>query len=60
MKLLLEIQKKEKNLKLLDNKKYKLNKGMCVIADKTSVLGLGGIIGGTSTSTEIETKKYST
>ncbi len=40
----------------LDNKKYKLNKGMCVIADKSSVLGLGGIIGGTKTSTEIETK----
>ena len=43
----------------LDNKKYKLNKGMCVIADKSSVLGLGGIIGGTKTSTEIETKEYS-
>ena len=40
----------------LDNKKYKLNKGMCVIADKSSVLGLGGIIGGKKTSTEIETK----
>ena len=40
----------------LDNKKYKLNKGMCVIADKSSVLGLGGIIGGIKTSTEIETK----
>ncbi len=40
----------------LDNKKYKLKKGMCVIADKSSVLGLGGIIGGTKTSTELETK----
>ncbi len=40
----------------LDNKKYKLKKGMCVIADKTSILGLGGIIGGTKTSTEFETK----
>ncbi len=40
----------------LDNKKYKLKKGMCVIADKSSVLGLGGIIGGTKTSTEYETK----
>ena len=29
---------------------------MCVIADKSSVLGLGGIIGGTKTSTEYETK----
>ena len=40
----------------LDDKKYKLKKGMCVIADKSSVLGLGGIIGGTKTSTEFETK----
>ena len=40
----------------LDNKKYKLKKGMCVITDKSSVLGLGGIIGGTKTSTELETK----
>ena len=40
----------------LDNKKYKLKKGMCVIADKSSVLGLGGIVGGIKTSTELETK----
>ena len=40
----------------LDNKKYKLKKGMCVISDRSSVLGLGGIIGGTKTSTELETK----
>jgi phenylalanyl-tRNA synthetase beta chain len=40
----------------LDNKKYKLKKGMCVISDKSGVLGLGGIIGGASTSTELKTK----
>ena len=40
----------------LDNRKYKLKKGMCVISDKSRVLGLGGIVGGTSTSTELETK----
>ena len=40
----------------LDNRKYKLKKGMCVISDKSNVLGLGGIIGGTKTSTELETK----
>jgi phenylalanyl-tRNA synthetase beta chain len=39
-----------------DNKKYKLKKGMCVISDKSKVLGLGGIIGGSSTSTELNTK----
>jgi len=40
----------------LDNRKYKLKKEMCVISDKSGVLGLGGIIGGTTTSTEIDTK----
>ncbi len=40
----------------LDNEKYKLKKGMCVIADKSSILGLGGIIGGTKTSTEFNTR----
>ena len=40
----------------LDNETYKLNKGMCVIADKSSILGLGGVIGGTKTSTELDTK----
>ena len=40
----------------LDNKKYKLKKGMCVIADRSNVLGLGGIIGGTKTSTEFDTR----
>jgi len=29
---------------------------MCVISDRSRVLGLGGIIGGTSTSTELDTK----
>ena len=28
----------------LDNKKYKLKKNMCVISDKSGVLGLCGII----------------
>ena len=40
----------------LDNEKYKLNKGMCVITDKSSILGLGGVIGGTKTATEFDTK----
>ena len=42
--------------KALDNKEYKLSKNMCVIADKSDILGLGGIIGGTKTSTELDTK----
>ena len=54
--IIIRDSKEGEEFEALDNKKYKLNKGMCIIADKTSVLGLGGIIGGTKTSTEIETK----
>ena len=48
--------KEGEEFEALDNKKYKLKKGMCVISDKSGVLGLGGIIGGTKTSTELNTK----
>jgi len=40
----------------LDNKNYKLEKNMCVISDHKGVLGLGGIIGGTRSGTEFDTK----
>ena len=40
----------------LDNRNYKLENGMCVISDSKGVLGLGGIIGGTRSSTEFHTK----
>jgi phenylalanyl-tRNA synthetase beta chain len=40
----------------LDNKNYKLEEGMCVISDNLGVLGLGGIIGGTRSGTEFNTK----
>ncbi len=48
--------KEGETFEALDNKKYKLNKDMCVISDKSGVLGLGGIIGGTTTSTELDTR----
>jgi len=48
--------KKGENFKALDNKDYTLDDGMCVISDGKGVLGLGGIIGGTRSSTEIDTK----
>jgi len=48
--------KDSEEFEALDKKKYKLKKGMCVISDKSRVLGLGGIIGGASTSTELNTK----
>ncbi len=48
--------KEGETFEALDNKKYKLKKDMCVISDKSGVLGLGGIIGGKTTSTELDTK----
>ena len=48
--------KEGETFEALDNKKYKLKKDMCVISDKSGVLGLGGIIGGITTSTELDTR----
>ena len=48
--------KKGESFEALDNKKYTLDANMCVITDKSGVLGLGGIIGGTRSGTELTTK----
>ena len=48
--------KKGETFEALDNKKYNLEDDMCVISDKSGVLGLGGIIGGTRSGTEFNTK----
>ncbi len=48
--------KKGESFEALDNKKYTLQDNMCVISDKSGVLGLGGIIGGTRSGTELDTK----
>ena len=48
--------KKGESFKALDNKEYKLDDGMCVISDHDGVLGLGGIIGGIRSGTELNTK----
>ena len=48
--------KKGETFEALDNKEYKLDNDMCVISDKSGVLGLGGIIGGTRSGTEFNTK----
>ncbi len=48
--------KKGESFEALDNKKYTLQNNMCAISDKSSVLGLGGIIGGTKSGTEFSTK----
>ena len=54
--IIIRNSKEGESFEALDSKKYKLKSGMCVIADKNSILGLGGIIGGTKTATELETK----
>jgi len=48
--------KKGESFKALDNKDYKLKDDMCVISDNSGVLGLGGIIGGIRSGTELNTK----
>jgi phenylalanyl-tRNA synthetase beta chain len=48
--------KKNETFTALDNKEYKLDNGMCIISDASGVLGLGGIIGGTRSGTELDTK----
>jgi len=48
--------KKGETFEALDNKKYTLQNNMCAITDRSGVLGLGGIIGGTRSGTEFSTK----
>ncbi len=48
--------KKGESFKALDNKEYNLDDNMCVISDHEGVLGLGGVIGGTRSGTELNTK----
>ncbi len=48
--------KKGESFEALDNKKHILQNNMCAITDKSGVLGLGGIIGGTRSGTEFSTK----
>ena len=54
--LIIRNSKSGEEFTALDNKTYRLEKGMCVISDHTGVLGLGGIIGGTRSGTEFNTK----
>ncbi len=48
--------KNGESFEALDNKIYKLEKDMCVITDNSNILGLGGIIGGTISGTELKTE----
>ena len=54
--IIIRNSKKGEKFKALDDKDYKLENDMCIIADASGVLGLGGIIGGIRSGTELDTK----
>jgi phenylalanyl-tRNA synthetase beta chain len=54
--IIIRNSKKNEKLKALDDKDYNLEKDMCIITDASGVLGLAGIIGGTRSGTELDTK----
>ena len=55
-KIIIRNSKKGEKFKALDDKDYNLENDMCVITDASGVLGLAGIIGGTRSGTELNTK----
>ena len=54
--IIIRNSKKGEKFKALDDKDYNLENDMCVITDASGVLGLGGIIGGTRSGTELDTE----
>jgi len=54
--IIVRTSKKGETFEALDRKEYKLDNDMCVISDNSGVLGLGGIIGGTRSGTDLNTK----
>ncbi len=54
--IIIRNSKSGETFEALDGKKYTLKNDMCVISDRSGPLGLGGIIGGTRSGTEFETK----
>ncbi|MDB4081353.1 phenylalanine--tRNA ligase subunit beta [Candidatus Pelagibacter sp.] len=54
--IIIRNSKKGEKFKALDDKDYNLENDMCVITDASGVLGLGGIIGGTRSGTELVTE----
>ena len=54
--IIIRNSRKDEKFKALDDKDYNLENDMCVITDASGVLGLGGIIGGTRSATELDTK----
>jgi len=54
--IIVRTSEKGETFEALDNKEYKLDNDMCVISDRSGVLGLGGIIGGIRSGTEFSTQ----
>ena len=54
-KILIRSAKKDEKFSGLDEKEYSLEKGMCVISDEKTALGLGGILGGVTSSCSLTT-----
>ncbi len=55
-KILIRGSKKGESFEALDDKTYNLGDGSCVITDNKNILGLGGVIGGKSSSITLDTK----
>jgi phenylalanyl-tRNA synthetase beta chain len=55
-KVIVRSSKKGENFLALDNNKHSLEEGACLITNETEILGLGGVIGGESSSTSLDTK----
>ena len=53
--IIIRSAKKDEKFFGLDDKEYSLDEGMCVIADEKKSLGLGGILGGSSSACNMAT-----
>jgi phenylalanyl-tRNA synthetase beta chain len=55
-KVIVRSSKKGENFLSLDNNKHSLEEGACLITSEKKILGLGGVIGGESSSISLATK----
>jgi phenylalanyl-tRNA synthetase beta chain len=55
-KVIVRSSKKGENFLSLDNNKHSLEEGACLITSEKKILGLGGVIGGESSSISLDTK----
>jgi phenylalanyl-tRNA synthetase beta chain len=55
-KIIVRSANKDEVFDALDDKQYKVTEGSCLITDESKILGLGGIIGGKSSSINFDTK----